>query len=332
MQYSQETLEEMASKIDLRDYASKTVTFVKHSGNTSFAVCCFHNERTASLAVTPTIYHCFGCNKYGNIYTWIQLTENLTFDEAVKKVAELTNSDIGCCIQSDTMAFFKQLNALDKQSNDELVTRTVLDIDKDYRQRFRAEFPQEWLDEGISAEEMKKYEIMTDPSSNRIVYPVYSDDDELIGVKGRTRFQNYKALKIMKYMNYYKLGGRLDYFQCMKQARPFIKQKNEIIIFEGIKSVMKADAWGYHNCVSAETSTLNEYQVDLLIRMQIRNIIIAFDKDVEMKKIRECTDMLKRFANVWVVYDRYKLLGEKDSPPDKGRDVWEKLYERRVRI
>jgi len=120
--------------------------------------------------------------------------------------------------------------------------------------------------------------------------------------------------------------------QGMKQAEPFIKEQNEIIILEGIKSVMKLDGWDFHNAVSAETSTLNDYQIELLIRMQIKNVVIAFDKDVPLKKIKECTKLLKRFTNVWVVCDRWKLLDEKDSPCDKGLEIWQTLYERRMRL
>ena len=334
MKYSQEALDDMAGKVDLLDYASHTVDFVKHSGVTYYAICPFHNEKTASLAVKTdeNYFLCFGCGKSGSIYQWIQYTEGLTFNQAVQKVANITNSDLHDYVESDSMAFYKLLNRLSKPRNNRSVDRHILDIGKDYNQKFKDELPQEWLDEGISAEELKKYEIRVDPMSNRIVYPVFSDDDELISVKGRTRFRNYKDLKIMKYMNYHKLGGRLDYFQGMQQARQYIKQSGEIIIFEGIKSVMKVDQWGYHNTVSAETSTLNEYQIELLVRMHIKNVVIAFDKDVSLKKIQECTKLLKKFTNVYVVYDRWGLLQDKDSPCDQGREIWNTLYERRFRI
>ena len=321
----------MALKIDLREYAEKTVDFVKQSGDTQFAVCPFHEEKTASLAVTPEIFHCFGCGKYGNLYTWIQLTEHVTFDQAVQKVADITNSDIHEYIESETLSFYKMMGKINRKKIRPVSDRNILDIDKDYYQKFKDEIPQEWVDEGILPEEMKKYEIRIDPMSNRIVYPVYSDDGKLISIKGRTRFKDYKQLNIMKYMNYYKLG-LLDYFQGMKQAKPYIKDKKEIIIFEGIKSVMKVDAWGYHNSVSAETSSLNEYQIELLVKMQIRDIVIAFDKDVSVNKIRKCTELLRKFSNVWVVYDKWNLLKEKDSPPDRGEEIWNILYERRVKI
>ena len=334
MNYSQDALEEMADKIDLLDYASRTVDFVKRSGITHYAVCPFHNEKTASLAVNTeeNYFHCFGCGRSGNIYKWIQWTENLTFDQAVQKVANITGSSIETYTESELMSFLRLMNKIRQpRKKPEDLHRTILDIEKDYLLRFKDEAPQEWIDEGITPESMKKYNIMVDPNSNRIVYPVFDADYNLIGIKGRTRFSNFKDLGIMKYMNYHRVGV-LDYFTGMKQAQDSIVDKNEIIIVEGIKSIMKLSQWGYKNVVSAETSTLNEYQIALLIRHHIRNVIIAFDQDVGLSKIKECTKLLKRFANVWVVYDKWKLLEEKDSPCDKGLDIWNSLYEGRVRL
>lgn len=333
MQYSQEALEEMADQVDLLEYASRSVDFVRHSGNTYYAVCPFHNEKTASLAVNTdeNFYHCFGCGRSGNIYKWIQWTEGLTFDQAVKKVANITGSEEKDYIESELMSFYKLLNRLCAEKKHPSINRPILDIDRDYKQKFKDECPQEWITEGINVAELQKYEVRIDPISNRIVYPVYDADYQLIGVKGRTRFKNYKELGIMKYMNYHRLGV-LDFFTGAKQAADYIKQTNEIVIVEGIKSVMKLDQWGYHNAVSAETSTLNEYQIELLIRMQVKDVVIAFDKDVSLKKIKQCTALLRKFANCYAVVDRWKLLDDKDSPPDRGKDIWEKLYGRRERI
>ena len=324
----------MADKVDLLEYASRTVDFTKYNGGTHYAICPFHSEKTESLAIkdgTQTFY-CFGCGRTGNLYKWIMWTENLNFDQAVQKVADLTGSDLHDYVESESLSFYKMLKKIGcNGKRRDTAERKILDIEKDYRQRFIPELPQEWIDEGIEPDIMRKYEIRTDPSSNRIVYPVYDSYDRLIGVKGRTRFSAYKTLKIAKYMNYNSVGI-LDYFQGLKQARSYIAESGQIIIFEGIKSVMKADGWGYHNCVSAETSTLNDYQIELLIQLQVKNVIIAFDKDVKLGKIQNCTQLLKKFTNVYVVYDKWGLLKDKDSPPDKGESVWRTLYERRVKI
>ena len=334
MEYSNEILEELSQKIDLVEYASRTVDFEKNYRNIHFAICPFHSEKTASLVVYEDTqsFHCYGCGATGNIYTWIQLTENLSFGQAVRKVAELTNSEISEYVESEILHFYKTYNRLINSSKKELAERPILDIDKDYKQKYTDEIPQEWIDEGISEEELKKYEIRIDKASNRIVYPVYDSNYNLISVKGRTRFKNYKDLKIMKYMNYYSLGGRVDYLTGFKQAEPFVKEKNEIIILEGLKSVMKVDNWGYHNAVSAETSTLNENQIELLIKLHIKDVVIAFDKDVSLNKIKEHIGLLNKFANCYAMIDKWQLLNNKDSPCDKGLSTWNTLYERKVKI
>lgn len=55
------------------------------------------------------------------------------------------------------------------------------------------------------------------------------------------------------------------------------------IIFESVKSVMKAYGWGYKNCVSAEKHTLTPEQIDLLIKLRV-NVVLAYDSDVNYFK------------------------------------------------
>ena len=132
-------------------------------------------------------------------------------------------------------------------------------------------------------------------------------------------------------MNYYPLG-KVDYFAGMKQAKNDIENSHSIIILEGIKSVMKIDGWGFHNCVASETSALNVHQIEALIQLRLKNVTIAYDKDVQLEKIRKMSKDLKMFCNVFAVVDRKNLLDDKMSPCDKGREVWEKLYSERVKL
>lgn len=331
-EYDYDQLNELCNKIDLLEYAEKSYNFIKR-GSKYYCSCPKHSDSDPSLCISPDVnlFYCFSCHRKGNLINWLMEFEDLSFQDAVKKIITLTGFDITQYNISETVKYYKMLERLSKNKKETISERTILDIDKDYIQKYKDEIPQEWIDEGISAEEMKKYEIRIDPMSNRIVYPVRDADFQMIAVKGRTRFQNYKTLGIMKYMNYNRLGV-LNYFTGMMQAYDHIKETNEIIIVEGIKSVMKLDQWGYHNAVSAETSTLNDYQIELLVKMHIKDVVIAFDKDVPLRKIQECTRLLKKFVNCYAVIDKWGLLKDKDSPPDEGESIWRTLYERRVRL
>ena len=330
--YDNEFLNELCSKVDLLEYAKQSYTFEK-KGTGYYCSCPKHSDSSPSLCITPDVnkFHCFSCDRKGGIINWLMEYEDLSFHEAVNKIAKLTNTNLTDFLTSETINYLKKYNKIYNSKKNEVINRTILDIQKDYFDKYKDEVPQEWIDDDISAETMKKYEIRIDPSSNRIVYPVYDADYNLIGVKGRTRFKDYKNMKLTKYMNYYKVGI-VDYFQGMKQAEPFVEEKKEIIILEGLKSVMKLDGWGYHNAVSAETSSLNDYQIELLVKMHVKNVVIAFDKDVQLKKIKKSIGLLRKFTNCFAVVDKYKLLDEKDSPCDKGLNVWKQLYERRVKV
>ena len=194
--------------------------------------------------------------------------------------------------------------------------------------------PTEWLDEGIEQEVLEKYQVKVDEASNRIVYPVWDNEDNLIGFKGRTRYKNYKEMKIQKYMNYNKIGTT-NFFVGMHENRQDIIKAGEAIIFEGIKSGMKVEGWGYKNWLASETAALNKDQVVILIQLGISDVVIAWDNDITLKKVRASVRELKQFVNVYMIQDRTGMLGspeDKVSPPDKGRDVWEELYKNKVRI
>ena len=333
MKYSQEALRSMAEQINLYEYAENTVEFTKHCGTIHYCECVFHEEKTPSLAFYETTnqYYCFGCGEHGNIYTWIQKTENKSFSEAVEKVAAITGCEVEEYIESESVNFLKELNRVQRPIKEQEVERQILDMQLDYYDKYSDVTPQEWLAEGITEESMKKYDIRIDDNANRIVYPVLDAEFNLIGIKGRTRFENFKALKLPKYINYKKIGA-LDFFTGMKLAEPYIKESGRIIIVEGIKTVMKLDGWGYHNVVSAETSDITEQQLIILIRMGIKTAVIAFDEDVPLSKINKLTKDMRSYMNVEVVINKKNLLSEKDSPTDKGREVWEKLYSERIRL
>lgn len=114
------------------------------------------------------------------------------------------------------------------------------------------------------------------------------------------------------------------------ENRADIEREREIIIFEGAKSVMKAESYGFNNCVAALTSRINRYQLELLIQLGCR-VVFAFDSDVELNKV-DLIDTLKHYVHVDAVIDRQGLLGEKMSPVDRGANVWKFLYEGRIKI
>lgn len=333
MEYTDEMLDEINENVDLLEYASQYMDFVKR-GNTYYTNCPMHTDKTPSLAIKEgsNYYHCFSCGISGNIIKFLRDFEGLSFKDAVEKAAKIANVNMDCMCKSNTVAFLRGLEKAYK-SEDQPIQHDII-ADSEYT-KYKHEPINEWLDEGISQEVMDKFGVRADTYKNRIVYPVYDIDGNLINIKGRTRYKDYKSLNIPKYVNYYPIG-RMDYFQGLNITLPDIKDKNEAIIFESIKSVMLAYQWGYRNCVSAEKHSLTREQINLLAKLRV-NVVFAYDADVDYwhSEVIHDIEKIKRITNVFVVTDPKHLLGgreSKNAPVDCGKLVWEELYKHKVKV
>lgn len=93
---------------------------------------------------------------------------------------------------------------------------------------------------------------------------------------------------------------------------------------------MRAAGYGYKNTAAVLTSHLNPYQTRILISLGVR-VVFSFDSDVDPREDAE-VKKLKHFVPCEWVRNRDHLLDEKMSPVDAGKDIWESLYKRRMRI
>lgn len=334
MKYSQEKLNELAEKIDIVELIGQTEE-LHRKGQNYFCCCPFHkNDDTPSLCIYPETnkWYCFGCGAGSSVYDWICKKYNLSFIESVDRVKDITGSSINMYEESESVNLLRKLKKI-KQVKDDKVQRETLDFQADYLDKFSDELPEEWLAEDMTEEALKTYNIRIDHNANRIVYPVFDSNNNFIGVKGRTRVKAYKELGLSKYMNYQKINT-VDYFQGWQQALPEIKNRKSVIIFEGIKSCIKAWGWGIRNTIAAETSKLSDGQLKLLIKNGFPVVNLAFDSDIKMSNIVRDPkiQMLKRFSNVYIITDTKGMLGVKMSPVDKGEAVFRELYRRKVKI
>lgn len=334
-EYSDELVEEIKENIDIVDFIGEYVE-LKRKGKDYFGNCPFHNERTGSFSVTPHkgIYYCFGCKKGGDLITFCQDYFDMTYDQAIEYLGGVAGMNISKTIVSPTVLYLKKSTRRKKKKH---VPEKHKILDKSILDEFERRKITKWIEEGIPQSIMDNYGVMYDKDSKRIVYPVYDNDGNLINVKGRTIFDNYKEFNppIPKYMNYYPVGD-VDYFQGFCFKKEILINSKEIIVFESLKSVMKLDSFGIFNSVSSETSQINIFQVKILIQMHC-DVVIAFDNDIPLSKIKEkeTIKILCSFTNVYVVYDSEGLLGdknEKNSPVDKGKEIWDELYKKRIKI
>ena len=332
MTYDDEMLQEINASVDLLGYVSQFIE-MERRGKDYFGCCPLHVDKTPSFSITPekNSYYCFSCGKSGGIIGYLMDYEKIDFENAVVKAAKLADIDMGKMCKSQTVTFLKKIKALFAEKP--IFKHEILNSSE--IEKYSKEEVTEWLEEGISQETIELFGVRIDKWQNRIVYPVYDMDGNLINIKARTRYPNYKQLRIPKYINYFTIGV-MDYFQGLNITLPYIKEKKEVIIFESVKSVMKAYGWGYKNCVSAEKHNLTNEQIKLLVKLKV-NVIFAYDNDISYRQndVKKDIDRLKRVTNVYVIEDKKKLLGgaeTKNAPVDLTKEIWDELYHSRRKI
>ena len=151
----------------------------------------------------------------------------------------------------------------------------------------------------------------------------------IVNVGGRTLDPDFKNKGIRKYTYFKQWGGQMSVVYGLFENYNHIIQKREVIIFEGMKSVLIARSYGINNTAAILTSHLNPGQMKILARLGVR-VVFALDKDVKVKQDRNIAS-LKRYINVEYIYDFKDLLDDKDSPVDKGKEVFMELYNSRIK-
>ena len=206
-----------------------------------------------------------------------------------------------------------------------------------------------WLKDGITKEVMDKFNIRFLLSQNKIVIPHFDINHRLIGIRGRALDPKeieiagkYRPIQIGTVLYTHPLQFNL---YGIYEHQNGIRKRKIAIIAEGEKSVLLDDVYygQLSNTVACCGSIFNKYHINLLTNILGANeIVIAFDKEYEdwrtekARKYREKIEkMCKRYTNqasFSYIWDYNNLLREKDSPFDRGKEIFEKLFKERVRV
>ena len=204
----------------------------------------------------------------------------------------------------------------------------------------------EWLNDGISEEVMKLYNIRYCIEQNKIIIPHYDVDNNLIGIRGRAL--NEEDIAIGKYMPV-QIEGRIYSHPLMYNVyglnivKDNIKKYRMAIIAESEKSPMQyATMFGKDKniCTACCGSALHSYQVELLTKAGAEKILVAFDKegktweerDKYFNKLKSICERYKNKCEMGFIYDSQNLLKLKESPFDRGPETFKNLMKKGVWI
>lgn len=186
-----------------------------------------------------------------------------------------------------------------------------------------------FLEDGISIKTQREFEVMFDQTTERVVFPIYNRDGELVSVKGRYVGKDDYLLDELKYIYMFRFDKMIELFN-LHRALPYIKECGEVVVFESEKSCMKAHQYGFKNTVAIMGSDLSPYQAHLLRQLDV-NIIFAYDNDVDLDYIKSQAKQIKT-RKCFYIKDDLGLLGDKQAPVDKGEEVWRKIHEKCLKV
>lgn len=321
-------LSALIESIDILDYISQYTEFTEKNGE-YWALSPLKDEVTPSFSVrreTNSFYD-FSSGVGGNVLTFVRHYHKCGYAEAIEKLKKFSGFDAAAAPRrrlsaAEVAKRFSPPKRAPKQAKS-----TVLSNDYMERYENRPEKLAVWEREGISRASLDRFQVRYDSFSDRLVYPIRNPDGKIVNIGGRTLDDDWKEKGLRKY-TYFMPWGELRTIYGLAENLESIKKHGEIILFEGCKSVLLADTWGLRNTGAILTSHLNQNQMKLLIRLGCR-VVFALDKDVSIRDDRNI-GRLKQFVNTQYIWDGDGLLDEKDSPVDKGPEVWKKLYEGRL--
>lgn len=204
--------------------------------------------------------------------------------------------------------------------------------------------------EGILQETAELFRLGVDDRKNRIIFPhfAYNSTNRIVGITGRTLYseEDMRQFDIPKYWNYIKGYKKMFNLYGFSHALEYAIKNKMLVIFEAEKSVLKNFSQQRNKGFSCAVGghELSEQQVQIILRNLPRDveIVIAFDKDIMKEYVLdekgEKTDELflervcSKFpssSKVSYIVDENNLLGDKDSPIDKGYKVFNELLDQR---
>ena len=186
-----------------------------------------------------------------------------------------------------------------------------------------------WIRDGISATTQEHFRIGYDTYSNRIAIPWFDEIGRCIGVQGRLdREEEEWECKYLPLINFYKSNTLYG----LNLAYKDIQNKNQIIIAESEKSVMKAYQMGYMNVVCVGCHSLSLRQIKLIKSLAV-NVVLAYDSDIPLEEsIKQAKELI--ISNPFFSNEVYVLdmdgLQEKSCIFDLSKEIVDEAFENRL--
>ena len=304
----EEEINEIRSKADIVDVINHFVP-LNRSGKEYRGKCPFHDDHDPSLHVSQEkqIFKCFVCGAGGNVFSFVRKFENVSFPEAVKRVADLTGYHLSVSVEEESPEQKDPRRTLLHRIMDETVKYTMYQLDTEAGAGVKKYLRERGMDENVC----RKFQIGYNPAgeslyrflkakgyretdmvdvnlvriqaagisdvfADRITFPIHDENGNPIAFSARTIRSGVES----KYINtneteiFTKGNTVYNYHRARNTAR----REGKIYVCEGVTDVIALDRAGIENAVATLGTACTTRQISLLKRIAAR-ITFCYDGD-----------------------------------------------------
>ncbi len=283
---------------------------VKQRGRDFWCCCPLHNEKSPSFKIDPALqlWHCFGCGEGGDVFAFLMKTEDLTFPEAVRKLAERAHIDIvetgGRGASSSKKARLKEICKITAEfyhtqlmrnpAPDAAAARSYLasrglggPVPKLWQLGFspgKGALVRHLSAARFSAEEMIEANVATrgrdgrlrDRFFNRVMFPISDIQGDCIAFGGRVIGKGEP-----KYLNSQEtpIFHKSQVLYGLDKAKAAMASTGDAVVVEGYTDVIALHEGGIENVVATLGTALTLRHIRILSRHASKRIVYLFDGD-----------------------------------------------------
>lgn len=301
--------------VDLVTVMGAVMDLTKAGSDLYKGLCCFHEEKTPSMTVTPSkgLYHCFGCKASGDVISFYKDYYNMSITEVIYKLSEDFNIDIS--------QFERELTPEEAHKN-ALYAVNIKVAEGMHSILEQGAFQSQWargydylVNRGISPEIMKEFKLGYSPDvsyllgilaeagvsdqdaktllldiehsamwQDAIVYPLFDSYGRVIGFKNRPYWGGQtvddRGRKLAKFLGTSSKSPlhQDGHIYGLHIARRHITN-GRLIAVEGQHDVLSAHGADIKNVIGTDGTALNKEKIGVLESFGVRELVIVYDGD-----------------------------------------------------
>ena len=349
-------IDEIKSKNDIVDVIGSYISL----NDKNKALCPFHDDHSPSFSVQKDkqIYKCFSCGESGNVITFVQKYNGITFTEALKMLADRAGIPLNVSTTrkintkyeklyeiNDTVNKYFKANLLSNEGIKAIKYLEDRKISKDIINEFNIGLStsnklSNILSKKYSYDELVKLDICKDINGryydtfqDRIIFPIIDENNNVIAFSGRKYInEDLNNNTLPKYSNTKEtdIFKKSEVFYNINNAINEIKKKREIVITEGFMDTIRMSSIGYKNVVAIMGTAFTEKHLEKIKKWKCKVILNLDQDDAGVKGTIEAGETLLKnnIDTEVIVFDDYKDSDE--FIKNKGSDSFKIAYDNRV--